>query len=174
MDKKYKDESNESVNSNQTEMQETTEPKTNQNAPRQYQAVQVSADLTKMYPDIYQAIEPIVELSVANMEEREINQDTIEGMTSRIYNAIEPSTIPTNFSASNNSIPVTGRPYNSLLHDLIKILILNKLAPMPPRPPHHNHRPPMPPPRPPMNRPNSMRVSNNINYQDVPYPEDMV
>ena len=138
--------------------------------------INITNGINELYPEIYTVIEPIVELVVKNNINEEINSDLIESLTRKIYYAIEiDQEEKTNPS---DAIPVSGRPVNikrkpqnSLLYDLIKILILNNFInnkpqrPIPPPHHHNNHRPPMPPPR-------SMNVSNNTNYFDTPFPED--
>lgn len=121
-------------------------------------------DIKSLYPQIYNAIEPIVELVVKNNSEKEINSDLIESLTNKIYYAIEvdkqPETIAVSTTPINEdeTIQASTKPKNKLLHDLIKILLLNNIInnrpPRPLPPPHHPHRP----------RP--------ILYRDVPFPED--
>ena len=133
-------------------------------------------NLNKAYPEIYNVLEPIVELVVKNHSDEIINEDLIESLTDKIYLAVD--TTNNNDLVQVNAVPVSnnlGRKRNGLLYDLIKILILNNViggnkrpGKTPPPPPPHNHhsnRTPIPP------RPRTMNVSN-LTYNDIPFPED--
>ena len=154
----------------------------NEEENHQYRAIQVNADETSqdkfievsnMYPDIYNSIEPIVELVVNNnIDKRMLDEELVDTMTNKIYYAIKPESYSNNVLKVNslpsdlqNTIPVSTRPQNNILRDLIKILILNNIInnnQRPNRTPHHHNKP--------CRRCRS--VSNNISYHDVPFPED--
>lgn len=156
------------------------------NESHQYKAIQVNKEevlnnnyieVSNMYPDIYNAIEPIVELLINNSVDNKIDEEFINTMTDKIYYAVEPNskvnsvnTIKVNTLPYNKGtvIPVNTRSKNNLLRDLIKILILNNLVnhnsqrPNRPHDHHHNKK----------TCPRCRNVLNNITYNDLPFPED--
>ena len=119
-------------------------------------------DLTKFYPEIYKMVYPMVCKACNSNSSRELTNELLESMTEEICKNVEPE----EEHSQRNSLPPLKngdvrnpnakepklntketRQSNSLLRDLIKILILREWG-RPNRPPI---RPPFPPPgRPPM------------------------
>ncbi len=114
-------------------------------------------NLDELYPETFKVINPIVELVVKNNIDKEINEELIKNMTDKIYYAVETDA---NTNEKENAIKVNARPHNSILYDLIKILLLNNIINNRPMPPHHYNKGNRPPIRP---RPR---------YHDIPFPED--
>lgn len=86
--------------------------------------------LKKLYPDIFNVLEPIVELVVKNHSDKKEDEELVKKLTDKIYYAVEATNNDDTMQA--NTIPVGKRhdgkrPKNNLLHDLIKILIINNM-----------------------------------------------
>ena len=134
--------------------QETnTVPEQFQEVNAMYQNVQ---DTSTKYPEIYNIVDPMVEEILNKNQDMEFTSGVVDTMAMEIYNAVEADTnstpsIPVNSNGVYNGesvINANSRPRNSLLLDLIRILLLNHInRPRPPRP--HPDRPPMRPPYPP-------------------------
>lgn len=154
------------------------------------QNTEMIAKVKKMYPDIYVLLNPMIEKTIAENNEKEMTEELIETMTKQIYDSIEEDMSVKQVSAASltsdnknrninmnssikpvsNTVQTARRPGNSTLRDLIKILLINKiLNNLRPDRPHERPRPPhRPDMRPPMPR-GSYPV---MNYFQSPYPED--
>lgn len=181
-DKKEIKQNDSTYNASENLKMEESENIDNKEEIHQFRAIQVNTDETpqdefikvsNMYPDIYNSIEPIVELVVNNnIDKRRLDEELVDTMTNKIYHAIKSESYPNNVLKVNslpsdlkNTIPVSTRPHNNILRDLIKILVLNNILnnkQRPNRAPHHHKKPCI----------RCRNVSNNISYHDVPFPED--
>lgn len=128
-----------------------TEYQQSQNTNAIYQEI---ANTSTEYPEIYNIVEPMVEELLSKNQDMEFTNGVVDTMAMEIYNALESDTNQTSTPANSNGIYIEGsvvntnsrpRHRNSLLQDLIKILLLNHInRPRPPRP--HPDRPtPCPP-----------------------------
>lgn len=156
------------------------------------------AKIKKMYPDIYTILNPMVEKTLNENQNKEITEELLETMTRKIYEAVEDdmniravSTTP----VSNNSVAVnenknrnitslanqnvnttktttiSRRPNNPTLRDLIRILLINRIIDNITGNRRDTRRM-VPPKRPPM-MPQVPRMSYPVmNYFSTPYPED--
>lgn len=115
-------------------------------------------NLEEYYPDIYNIVYPMIQKEV-NENNRTINNQNIEAMVDRIYYSIEmdesfenrSSTVNQNEKKEDKSINkqdvkkedrnIETRHQNSLLKDLIKILLLRELIRKPGRPGNNSFRP---------------------------------
>lgn len=155
--------------------------------------------IKKMYPEIYNLLNPMIEKTLNDNKSKEITEELVESMTKQIYEAIEEdmsvkqvSTVSaSNLDNRNRQIVQSTkqqnqnvvsrserRPGNPTLRDLIRILLINKIlnnigANRPiERPPMRPQE--MPNVRPPMPGPIPMpRMEYPVmNYFNTPYPED--
>lgn len=100
-------------------------------------------EFEKFYPEIYKMIIPMIENLVSRNEHMTFTQEVIETMVNEIYNYVEDDIITddikknseiSNKSSNNDTVLVHANPYrrrkpkNTLLYDLIKILLLNRLC----------------------------------------------
>lgn len=116
-----------------------------------------------LYPDIYRILKPMIKKICNDCNNSDISEDTLEKMSTEIYNNIESEinvvnvNITTTREAENRKNVVSSRNNmkvsqnqskdeplrtccgNPTLKDLIKILILNQLLE------NNSNRPPMPP-----------------------------
>ena len=82
------------------------------------------------YPDIYNMLTPMLDTILKEKQNMEYNETTIETMCTEIYNALEVDVNPQKTNESNvlnNVVEVNAKPKNYLLHDLIKIMLINKI-----------------------------------------------
>lgn len=96
--------------------------------------------INKLYPEIYKLLKPMIVKVCENYRAYDIDGGLLETMATEIYNNIESESTVTNEDVKNTR---SCAKCNTLLKDLIKILILNQVG---------NNRPPRPNqlPRPPM------------------------
>lgn len=112
-------------------------------------------DLERGYPEIYKVLYPMITTKCNNVNIDLITDEDIMNMTDEIYNAFENTDKRQNI---NNEKDEDKRQTNSVLRDLIQILLIRELLnrrrrPRPPRPPMLGPGPR--PPRPPMQGPGS-------------------
>lgn len=117
---------------NNVDQEVSTEPYKNVNTePVLQETYNVSSNNTKLsYPDIYNVINPMVDTILKNRQNMEYNEATINAMSTEIYNALEVDVNPqktTETNTFNNTIQVSTKPKNYLLHDLIKIMLIGKI-----------------------------------------------
>lgn len=82
------------------------------------------------YPNIYNVLNPMLDTILREKQNIEYNELTIETMCNEIYNALEVDINPQGTNEANtlnNVIAVNAKPKNYLLHDLIKIMLINKI-----------------------------------------------
>ena len=134
--------------------------------PQMNMATQQAGDeIESCYPDIYRIVYPMVQKACMT-NTSPVTKETIDRMTTEIYNNIETGDIINlniNLGNTVNGAQTENRenkeektenrvaPRNFMLNDLIRILLIRELLGRP-----GGMRPPFPPPRPPrppMNRP---------------------
>ena len=81
-------------------------------------SIDIKRDFDKYYPEIYRIINPMIETALSKNEN--ITNDVLEKIVSEIYYAIDGYD-------GNKSILVSKNQNNSILYDLIKIVLLDKL-----------------------------------------------
>lgn len=84
------------------------------------------------YPEIYNVLNPMVDTILKEKQNIEYTEATIDTMSTEIYNALEVDVNPQKTSTEvnstfNNVVAVNSRPKNYLLHDLIKIMLIDKI-----------------------------------------------
>ena len=114
-----------------------------------------------MYPEIYKMIEPIVEIIVKNYLDEDIDNNLIDVMTEKIYLAVEPEINSISVVNRGGDFAITSnlKANNNILKDLIKILIINSVLNNKQKKKKHHC-------------PRCRNASNDISFQDVPFPED--
>lgn len=147
-----------------------------------YEANNTKHHLEKCYPEVYKVIYPMVTNACQNTN-GPVTEELVNNITDEIYFAVEAETeVKLNINLTNTvktketdtkmkNVTVKKvenreetkedrsrrRPRNTVLNDLIKVLVVRELiggerAPVPPHrppmPPHHNQRPPVGPPFP--------------------------
>lgn len=138
------------------------------------------SNIEDMYPEIYKIVYPMIRKSCSNYMGK-ITEENVERMTMEIFTHLEEDMSRGNDqnvqnkkveTKSNNRLEENrnqseNRNRNSLLRDLIRILILRELVwkNRPPRPPFPGPRPPFPGPRPPFSGP-GMPIQPRA-YEDV-------
>jgi len=139
---------------------------------RNYNNMIVAENLEDEYPEIYRVVYPMVQKVCERNWNRQMSSNLIENMTNEVYENVEPNMTETNLNvqvrgeeksvniktSEKKEVRETRQRRNSLLNDLIRILILRELGigrpifrPRPPFPGEPG-RPGMPggPGRPPM------------------------
>ena len=81
----------------------------------------IKSDFDKLYPEIYKIINPMIEVAINRNKDKGITNDTLEKIANGIYYAIEGY-------EGNNCVLVSKNEGSSILYDLIKILLLDKVA----------------------------------------------
>lgn len=105
-------------------------------------------NLSTMYPAVYRIISPVVTQVLATNNPGYLTEDSFDNLVSTVYNIVEKDIPKTNEAISNNSVSTENsnggncarnasstnsvstnvtKNQNSLLRDLIKILILNEI-----------------------------------------------
>lgn len=84
------------------------------------------------YPEIYNVLNPMVDTILKEKQNIEYTEATIDTMSTEIYNALEVDVNPQKTSTEvnstfNNVVAVNSTPKNYLLHDLIKIMLIDKI-----------------------------------------------
>lgn len=104
------------------------------------------------YPEIYKIINPMVESTYNLYSERNVDDNLLEEMTDRIYDAIENDEKYNelrnkplkNGDVINPNAKEENRNKNFLLRDIVKILLIKHIL-KDTQKPYFPHRPPMPP-----------------------------
>ena len=81
----------------------------------------IKNDIYKLYPEIYKIINPMIEVAINRNKDKGITNEILEKIVNEIYYAIEGY-------EGNNIMLVSKNEESSILYDLIKILLLDKVA----------------------------------------------
>lgn len=84
----------------------------------------IEKDLKKIYPEIYRIIVPMIEVVVDKNKGKNITADLVDEMAREIYDAL---VIDIDSKKVDENTDKIKKPKNSILLDLIKILILDNL-----------------------------------------------
>ena len=81
----------------------------------------IKNDIYKLYPEIYKIINPMIEVAINRNKDKGITNEILEKIVNEIYYAIEGY-------EGNNIMLVSKNEESSILYDLVKILLLDKVA----------------------------------------------